>query len=253
MQQKRGKMDKRIGVVTGAGRGIGRKIAVELAKEGCYIVINCNEHEEEAFDTLKEVRSYSDGMVVCGDVSDEKMVAYLMKEVQEKCGHVNILVNNAGKIIRPGKWDVISQEVWDRTIEINAKSVFYMITQFVPLFEGDKIGHIINIASTVGENGGAGVIAYSAAKAAVVNMTKAFSKVLAPRITVNAIAPGNIDTDMTTGAGEVWVKKVIDETPMKRLGKPEEVAYLAAFLASDKAEFLTGQIIDIDGGYALGK
>lgn len=243
-------MRKKVAVVTGASRGIGRSIAITLAKLNYQVIVNYNKCEKEALDVLAEIRKYSEGMLCKADVSEMQEVKYMAKQIKDNYGVIDVLVNNAGKIIRPGQWDVISDEDWDRTYQINAKGAFNCIKVMEPLFNKESVGHIINIASTVGEAGGAAVVAYGAAKAALINMTLSFAKQFAPDIVVNAVAPGNIDTEMTRGAGKDLVDWVIDVTPLKRLGTAQEVADLVAFLCSDNANFITGQIIDIDGGYS---
>lgn len=243
-------MGKRIAVVTGASRGIGRSIAITLAKEGYCIIANYYESEEAAKEMIAEVRNFSEGHIIQANVAKVSDVKRMAKFINETYGVIDVLVNNAGKIIRPGNWDVISDEEWDDTYKINAKGMYLCTREMASMFRNNQMGHIVNISSTVGEAGAAAVIAYGAAKAAVINMTKAFAAAFAPNITVNCVAPGNIDTEMTISAGKELVDWVINATPMKRLGEPQEVADLVAFLCSDKANFITGQIIDIDGGYS---
>ncbi len=244
-------MDRKIAVITGASRGIGRSIAITLAKQGYEIVINYNDSEKDAQKTLKDVKIFTDGMLIKADVAKISDVEKMSDIIKEKYENIDVLVNNAGKILRPGNWNKVTDADWDRTYQINAKGTFNCIRLMSHLFRTDKVGHIINIASTVGESGAAAVISYGAAKAAVINMTLAFAKEFAPNIVVNAVAPGNIDTEMTLAAGKDLVDWIISVTPMKRLGTPQEVADLVSFLASDNANFITGQVISIDGGYSL--
>lgn len=244
-------MEKRIALVTGASRGIGKSIAIDLAKNNYIVLINYYSNDEEAKEVLDDVNSYSEGYLFKADVSNIREVNNMYEKIKEKYNKLDVLINNAGAIIRPGGWKEISEEDWQRTIDINLKGVFNCIKTFAGLLEESKNGRIINLTSTVGISAVTPVIAYGAAKAGVINLTNAFAKELAPNITVNAIAPGNIDTDMTRGAGKELVDWVIDNTPMKRLGVPEEVAYLVSFLASEKASFITGQIIEVAGGYDL--
>ena len=244
-------MQKKVALVTGASRGIGKAIAIDLAKNNYIVVINYYSNDEKAKEVLNEVNTYSEGYLFKADVSNANEVKNMCEKVKEKYNRLDVLVNNAGAILRPADWKEISEEDWQRTIDINLKGVFNCIKAFENLLEKSENGRIINLASTVGISAVAPVIAYGAAKAGVISLTNAFAKELAPKITVNAIAPGNIDTDMTRGAGQELVDCVIDNTPMKRLGKPEEIAYLVSFLASEKASFITGQIIEVAGGYDL--
>lgn len=245
-------MKKIIALVTGASRGIGKAIAIQLAKDGAFVLINYQESKTCALETLSEVQKYSDGEIIQANIAEINEVKTMMSYISEKYGYLDILVNNAGRIIRPGNWNVITDKDFHDTIDINATGTYYCIRYAHPLFRKDKTCHIVNIASTVGENGAAAVIAYGAAKAAIINMTKSFAREFAPNIAVNAVAPGNIDTDMTRSAGDDLVNWIIEATPMQRLGKPEEVADLVSFLCSSKSDFITGQTIDIDGGYAWG-
>ena len=243
-------MKKKTVVVTGASRGIGRCIAVSFARQGYVVVANYNESRAAAEETLAQINTYSEGYIYKADVSDSDEVKALAQFVKATVGVIDVLVNNAGKIVRPGNWDVISDDDWDYTYKVNAKGTYLCIKELVPLFRNNSVGLIISISATVGATGAAAVIAYGAAKASVINMTKSFAAAFAPDITVNSVAPGNIDTDMTTGAGKELVDWIVSVTPMKRLGTPQEVADLVIFLGSDKANFITGQVIDIDGGYS---
>ena len=242
---------EKVAVVTGISRGIGKSIALELAKDGFVVIGSYYEKKEEAELVLEEINRYSSGFIFRVDVSNVNEVNDLYNFVVEKYDKLDVLVNNAGAIIRPGDYKGISDNDFNKTIDINLKGTFNCIKIFADLIKKSSNGRIINLASTVGREGCTPVVAYSVAKAGVINLTKAFARELAPNVTVNAIAPGNIDTDMTKSAGGALVSWVIDNTPMKRLGEPEEVAYLVSFLASEKASFITGQIIDVAGGYDL--
>lgn len=244
-------MEKKVALVTGASRGIGKAIAIDLAKNNYIVVINYCQNENAAKEVLDIVNSYSEGMIIKADVSNIDDINSMYKQIKEKFNRLDVLVNNAGAIIRPAGWTEISDEDWQKTLDINLKGVFNCTKVFTELLQKSRNGRIINLTSTVGISAAAPVIAYGAAKAGVISLTNAFAKELAPNITVNAIAPGNIDTDMTQSAGQDLIDWVIDNTPMKRLGKPEEIAYLVSFLASEKSSFITGQIIEVAGGYDL--
>lgn len=245
-------MERKTAVVTGASRGIGECIAIALSKSNYNVVVNYNDSYEKAKSVVEKVNYHSSGLLIKADVANVEEVRIMCEEIKQKYKTIDVLVNNAGVILRPGNWDIITDADWDRTYQVNAKGMFNCIRAMRSLFCDKSIGHIVNIASTVGERGGAGVISYGAAKAAVINMTLSFAKEFAPNILVNAVSPGNINTDMTMGANELFVKKIIEKTPLKRLGEAHEVAELVSFLCSDRANFITGQVIDIDGGYSLG-
>ena len=240
-----------VAVITGASRGIGSAIAIALAESNMKIVVNYLKSEDEAANLVEKINGVSEAVKVKADISNPDEVKYLLNESLQKFERVDILVNNAGAVVRPGDWQSITPDEWLKTIDINLSSVFYCTKAFSTVFMQQKSGKIINISSTYGITGAAPVIAYTAAKSGVINLTRSFAKELAPYITVNAVAPGNIDTDMTRGAGQEFIDFVVNETPLKRLGTPEDVANTVNFLASSKADFITGQIIVVDGGHML--
>ena len=244
-------MDPKVAVITGASRGIGKAIALELANCGMNIVVNFFKKEELAKEVTEKICKITDAICVKCDVSDSKQVDFLYEETISRFGRADILVNCAGAIEFPSDWANISDSQWDRTFDVNLKGKFNCIKRFAPLFLKQQHGKIINIASTYGIVGAAPVVAYTAAKAGVLNLTKSFAKELAPHVTVNSVAPGNIDTDMTRGAGSDLIKMIVESTPLKRLGQPEDVAYMVSFLASEKASFITGQTFIVDGGHFI--
>ncbi len=244
-------MEPKVAVVTGASRGIGKAIALELANCGMNIVVNFFKEEELAKEVAEEICKKTNAIYVKCDVSDRKQVDFLHEETISKFGRADILINCAGVIKIPGDWANIGDIQWDRTFDVNLKGKFNCIKKFAPIFLEQQYGKIINIASTYGIFGAAPVVAYAAAKAGVLNLTKSFAKELAPHVTVNSVAPGNIDTDMTRGAGPDLIKMIVESTPLKRLGQPEDVAYMVSFLASEKADFITGQTFIVDGGHFI--
>jgi len=237
-------MEKKTALVTGGSRGIGRAVAVRLAAEGCHVIINYRGNEEAAAEALREV---GDGELLRFDVGDsaETKAALEGWQAAHPDEYIGILVNNAG--IRADNlllW--MEREDWSKVLEINLGG-FYNVTR--PLLQPmtlRKWGRIINMASVSGVKGLPGQVNYSAAKGGLIAATKALSQEVAARkITVNAVAPGFIETDMTEGLDRKELSKTI---PAKRFGRPEEVASLVAFLASDEAAYITGQTIGINGG-----
>jgi 3-oxoacyl-[acyl-carrier protein] reductase len=244
-------MASKVAVVTGASRGIGRAIALALANSGMRVVLNYLTSTEETENLAQRINEFSQAKAIRADVADARQVQALVDETLMSFGRVDVLINNAGSIPRPGDWQGITDRTWQRTLDVNLSGVFNCIRYFAPIFLGQKSGNIINISSIYGMLGAAPVIAYTAAKAGVINLTRSFAKELAPFVNVNAIAPGVIDTEMTRSAGEEMIRQITESTPLKRLGRPEEIADLVCFLSSPKAAFITGQIIVADGGYTL--
>lgn len=244
-------MERKVALVTGASRGIGKAISSQLAQEGYNIVINFVSSENEALALESEIKKITDAIAIQSDVSVEHQVKYLIKQTVKTFGKIDVLINNAGKIFRPSDWKNIDKKNWTRTIDVNLMGTFNCIRNVAPLMISQKKGKIINITSTYGITGAAPVIAYTSAKAGIINLTLSFAKELAPYINVNAVAPGHIFTDMLKNSGEDFINEMIGQTPLRRIGKPEEVAYLVSFLASPKSDFITGQVIAIDGGGIL--
>ena len=244
-------MDK-VAIVTGASRGIGRAIATELAGNGMYVVVNFAGNVESAEETLRLVREAGgDGEVYMANVADEAECKAMCDDVVKRLGKVDVLVNNAG-ITRDKLVMAMSDEDFNSVIDTNLLGTFHMIKFLVRYMLKNKGGRIINIASVSGVLGNAGQANYSASKAGVIGLTKSVARELATKnICVNAVAPGFIETDMIKAMSESAIEAGVASIPMKRLGKPEDIAAMVGFLASDKAAYITGQVINVDGGMAI--
>lgn len=243
----------KVAVITGASRGIGRAIAVHMAHLGAQVVINYLGSEEKAGEVQKEIAEAGGEAYVYGcDVSDFASCEKFVRDIVEKFGRIDILVNNAG-ITKDGLLVSMSEEAFDRVLQVNLKGTFQMIRFASRQMLRQRSGRIINMASVVGVFGNAGQANYAASKAGVIGLTKSAARELAPRgITVNAIAPGYISTDMTGQLKEEVREKIASGIPLGTLGEPMQVAYAAAFLASDEAAYITGQVLHVDGGLNVG-
>jgi 3-oxoacyl-[acyl-carrier protein] reductase len=240
---------KTIALVTGASRGIGRAIAVALAKQGAYVLVNYSSSPEAAQETLNEIREVgSDGELLKFAVQDSQAVEDAFDGIKARHGSLHILVNNAG-ISRDGLVLRMKDEEWSATLGVNLNGAFFCSRAAARLMLKAKTGRIINISSVVGEMGNAGQVPYVSSKAGMLGLTKAMAKELASRnITVNAITPGFIETDMTAALDSKVRDEHMKAIPLGRYGKVDEVAQLVAFLASDAAAYITGQVIGINGG-----
>ncbi len=245
-------LENKVAIVTGASRGIGRAIAVTLAHYGAAVAVNYCGSREKAEEVVEQIKKEGGTAIACqADVADLEAVALMFSEVTKQFGRVDILVNNAG-ITRDNLILKMTEEEFDTVIDTNLKGVFNCLKQASRLMLKQKGGRIINISSISGVIGNAGQLNYSAAKAGVIGMTKSLAKELGSRgITVNAIAPGYINTDMTAVLKDDLKEKVTEMIPLKRLGEVEDIAEMAAFLASEKAAYITGQTIGIDGGLGI--
>ncbi|WP_408631521.1 3-oxoacyl-[acyl-carrier-protein] reductase [Metaclostridioides mangenotii] len=242
----------RTAVVTGGSRGIGKEVAKKLASLGADVVINYTSNEEQANITKSEIEGMGvKCLVVQCDVSKSDQVAEMMDSVVKEFGKIDILVNNAG-ITRDGLLMRMKEEDFDKVIDINLKGVFNCTKAATKYMMKKKYGKVINMASIVGIMGNPGQTNYCASKAGVIGFTKASARELASRnININAVAPGFIDTDMTQVLSEDIKKSMLANIPKKTFGKPEDVANLVAFLASDMSEYITGQVINVDGGMVM--
>ena len=239
-------------VVTGSSRGIGKAIALKLAAQGANVAVVYAGNAEKAAETVAEIEALGvKAKAYACDVSDFEAAKALVAEVIADFGGIDILVNNAG-IIRDGLVLSMKEEDFDKVISVNLKGSFNMIKNTYQHFMKKRRGRIINISSIVGINGNAGQANYASAKAGIIGLTKSVAKELAARnVTVNAIAPGYIETDMTNSMPEKAKEAVMSSIPMRRVGQGEDIANAVAFLASDEAAYITGEVIKVDGGMAI--
>lgn len=242
----------RVAVVTGASRGIGRAVAIALAKEGAAVIVNYAGNEEAARETLNIIlQNGGSGEIKKADVSSSQQVDVMIKEIVEKYGRIDILVNNAG-ITHDGLIMRMKDEEWEKVLKVNLTGVFNCVRAVTRPMMKQRGGKIINITSVVGIMGNAGQINYASAKAGVIGLTKSAARELASRgITVNAVAPGYITTDMTGVLSAEVKEKISAGIPLERLGNPEDVAHLVVFLAGPGADYITGQVIAVDGGMSM--
>lgn len=239
-------------VVTGSSRGIGKAIALKLASLGANVAVVYAGNAEKANETVSEIEALGvKAKAYMCNVADFEEVKALVADIIAEFGGIDILVNNAG-IIRDGLVLSMKEEDFDRVIDVNLKGSFNMIKNTYQHFMKKRRGRIINISSIVGINGNAGQANYASAKAGIIGLTKSVAKELAARnVTVNAIAPGYIETDMTNSMPEKAKEAVMSSIPMKRVGQGEDIANAVAFLASDEASYITGEVIKVDGGMAI--
>jgi 3-oxoacyl-[acyl-carrier protein] reductase len=244
----------KVAIVTGSGRGIGKAIAMKLAEVGATIVINDVGDNAPVEETVAEIKKMDrQAMAVMADVSSTKDVARLVDTATKTYGKVDILVNNAG-ITRDQLTMRMTDEDWDKVITINLKSVFLCTRAVLRPKLKQRTGRIVSISSIVGIIGSVGQANYASAKAGIIGFTKTIAKEVASRgITVNAVAPGFIDTTMTQALPEERRQVLMNSIPLGYLGTPRDVAETVAFLASEEARYITGQVITVDGGISLGK
>lgn len=244
--------ERKAAIVTGASRGIGRAAALRLAKMGMNIVFTYNSGIEAAEETkaLCEAEGVK-VLAVQADVSSSESCDQLVEQTMEAFGRVDVLVNNAG-ITRDGLIIRMSDEQFDQVIDTNLKGAFYMMRAVSKQMMKQRSGRIINISSVVGVMGNAGQVNYAASKAGVIGMTKSLARELASRkVTVNAVAPGMIETDMTAVMSEKAKEAMKAAIPLGEMGKPEDIAGTIAFLAGEEGRYITGQVICVDGGMAI--
>lgn len=242
-------LDHKVALVTGASRGIGRAIAIELAKNGAKVVVNYASNEEEARKTIDLMEAHGkNSRILSFDVADENAVLEAVAKIKSELGPVDILVNNAGITI-DGLLMRLKAEDFDRQIAINLKGAFNCAKACLRDMIKNRAGRIINVSSVVGEMGNAGQSVYAATKAGLIGMTKSLAKELASRnILVNAITPGFIDTDMTKSILQQGGEGLLAQIPLGRVGKAEDIAKAALFLASSDADYITGQVLPVNGG-----
>ena len=245
-------LDGKTALVTGASRGIGRAIALCLAAEGARVAINYAGNVKAAEEVKAAIEAAGGTAILCqADIADSAAVEAMVANVVKEFGTINILVNNAG-ITRDTLLMRMKDEDFAKVLDTNLKGVFYCTKAVSKLMMKKRSGRIVNMASVVGLVGNAGQTNYAAAKAGVIGFSKSAAKELASRgITVNVVAPGFIGTDMTAGLPESVKEKMLTDIPLGRMGEPEDVASAVLFLASDQASYITGQVVNVDGGMVM--
>jgi len=242
----------KVAIITGASRGIGKAIAVELGKRGAKVIVNYSKSPEGANEAVEAIKAAgSEALAVQADVSNAKAATALIKSATDTYGHLDILVNNAGTT-RDQLLMSMPEEDWDTVLTTNLKSAFNCSKAAVRPMIRQRGGRIINIASVSGVMGNAGQTNYSASKAGLIGFTKALAREVASRnVTVNAIAPGFIPTDLTNNLAENLKNETLKVIPLGRWGTADEIANAVAFFASDEAGYITGQTLNVDGGMAM--
>jgi 3-oxoacyl-[acyl-carrier protein] reductase len=242
----------RVAVVTGASRGIGRAIALELASSGAKVVVNYNRSSQAAQKVVEAIEATGgEALAVQADVAVAEKAQNLIDAAVSSFGQVDILVNNAGTT-RDNLLVRMSEEEWDIVLDLNLKGAFNCTKSVTKTMMKQRYGRIINVTSVSGLSGNAGQANYSAAKAGLIGFTKSVAKELGSRdITVNAVAPGFVETDLTVVLGDERINMLLSMTPVGRLGSAEDIAYAVVFLASDRAGFVTGQVLSVDGGLIM--
>ena len=245
-------LEGKVALVTGAGRGIGREIALTLASYGADVIVNYNGSKEKAEEVVAEIAKMGrKAVAVQCSVADYEACGTMITSMLEEFGHIDILVNNAG-ITRDNLVMKMTEEDFDAVMDTNLKGTFNTIKHMYRPFLKQRAGRIINLSSVSGVLGNAGQANYSASKAGVIGLTKSMARELASRnITVNAVAPGFITTDMTAAMTDAAKEATLAQIPLKRVGEPKDISEVVVFLASDKASYITGQVISVDGGMAI--
>jgi len=245
-------LEGHVALVTGASRGIGRAVALRLAAEGVKVAVNYNSGEAPAQQLVDKISAQGgEALPLQADVAEEAQVKSMVAQVRKQWGRVDILVNNAG--IRKDRLLMrMTTREWDEPINVNLRGAFFCTKAVLPLMVRQRRGRIINMSSVVGVAGNPGQANYAASKAALIGLTKSVAKEVARRnITANALAPGYILTGMVEELSDDLKQMILDRVPMNRLGVPEDVAGIVAFLCTDEAGYITGQVIRVDGGLAI--
>lgn len=245
-------LEGRTALVTGASRGIGRAIAECLASLGASVAINYVSRPDAAAEVVQAIESrQGQAIAVQADVSSSESVAAMVADVEDRLGPIQILINNAG-ITRDGLFARMSEQDWRAVIDTNLTGAFLCTKAVLRKMMRQRWGRIVNVSSVAGLAGNAGQANYAAAKAGLIGFTRSLAKEVGARqITVNAVAPGFVETDMTSGLEEQWKDQALALTPAGRFGRPGEVASTVAFLCTDEAAYITGQVISIDGGLGM--
>lgn len=239
-------------LITGASRGIGKAIAQLFAANGYHVAVNYHQSHKEAFALVEELSAHHQtAFAVHADVGDPQQVCDMVRQVEDQFGSIDVLINNAG-IAQQKLFTDLTEADWNRMFDVNVKGIFHCCQAVLPQMITAKKGKIINIASIWGICGASCEVHYSAAKAAVIGFTKALAKEVGPsNIQVNCVAPGLIQTDMNAHLTRDELKEILSQIPLQRLGQPNEIAESCLFLASDRADYITGQVISLNGGWII--